>query len=81
MSAKQSTLKHLLNAPIVRVMDKKEIERNIPHRDPFLLVDEVRILEERKSCIGIKHITGKEYFFKSSLRRGFFVTGFFCVFR
>ena len=64
MSAKQSTLKHLLNAPIVRVMDKKEIERNIPHRDPFLLVDEVRILEERKSCIGIKHITGKEYFFK-----------------
>jgi len=64
MSAKQSSLKHLLDVAPIRVLDKKEIERNIPHRDPFLLIDEVRILEERKSCIGIKQITGKEYFFK-----------------
>ena len=64
MSAKHTSLKFMLALPAVRVMDKKEIEANIPHRDPFLLVDEVRIMEERKSCIGIKKITGKEYFFK-----------------
>ena len=64
MSTKHTSLKHLLAAEPLRIMDKQEIERNIPHRDPFLLVDEVRILEERKACIGIKKVTGKEYFFK-----------------
>ena len=46
------------------VMDKAEIKRNIPHREPFLLVDEVRIIEANKSCVGIKKLTGKEDFFK-----------------
>ena len=64
MSTKQTSLKYLLTAEPLRIMDKQEIERNIPHRDPFLLVDEVRIVEERKACIGIKKVTGKEYFFK-----------------
>ena len=64
MNAKTSSLKALLNMPAIRVMDKQEIERNIPHRDPFLLVDEVRIIEDRKMCVGVKHLTGKESFFK-----------------
>lgn len=64
MTAKTSSLKTLLDMPTIKVMDKQEIERNIPHRDPFLLVDEVRIIEERKMCVGVKHLTGKEYFFK-----------------
>ena len=64
MSTKHSSLKSMLALPALRIMDKKEIERNIPHRDPFLLVDEVRIAQEGKSCIGIKKVTGKEYFFK-----------------
>ena len=64
MSTKKPSLKSWLTLPAVRVMDKKEIEANIPHRDPFLLVDEVRILEEGKRCVGIKKVTGKEYFFK-----------------
>ena len=64
MNAKTSSLKALLNTPAIRVMDKQEIERNIPHRDPFLLVDEVRIIEDRKMCVGVKHLTGKESFFK-----------------
>ncbi|MBO7238226.1 MAG: 3-hydroxyacyl-ACP dehydratase FabZ [Elusimicrobiaceae bacterium] len=64
MSTKQSSLKSMLALPVLRVMDKQEIEHNIPHRDPFLLVDEVHIVEERKACIGIKKVTGKEYFFK-----------------
>lgn len=64
MNAKTSSLKALLNMPAIRVMDKQEIERNIPHRDPFLLVDEVRIIEDQKMCVGVKHLTGKESFFK-----------------
>ena len=44
-----SSLLHLLSMPVQRVMTQEEIKQNIPHRDPFLLVDEV---------------TGEEYFFK-----------------
>ncbi|MBR6729022.1 MAG: 3-hydroxyacyl-ACP dehydratase FabZ [Clostridia bacterium] len=54
----------LLSLPVQRIMTQEEIKQNIPHRDPFLLVDEVRILEEGKSCIGVKKVTGEEYFFK-----------------
>lgn len=64
MKEKQTSLKPLFNSPVVHTMDKAEIEKNIPHRDPFLLVDEVRLLEDYKQCIGIKKVTGKEYFFK-----------------
>ena len=64
MKAKQSSLRPLLTMPVQQVLNKQQIESNIPHRDPFLLVDEVRIIEERKKCVGIKYITGKEYFFK-----------------
>ena len=59
-----SSLLHLLSMSVQRVMTQEEIKQNIPHRDPFLLVDEVRILEEGKSCIGVKKVTGEEYFFK-----------------
>ena len=64
MSTKHTSLKSLLSMQPTQILDKKQIEANIPHRDPFLLVDEVRILESRKTCIGVKHVTGKEYFFK-----------------
>lgn len=58
------SLRPLLTAPVQAVLDRKEIEHNIPHRDPFLLVDEVHVIEPAKSCVGIKKITGEEYFFK-----------------
>ena len=64
MKEKQTSLKSFLQMPASRVLHKAEIEHNIPHRDPFLLVDEIRILEEGKKCVGIKHVTGEEYFFK-----------------
>lgn len=69
MTSKHSSLKALLHQTPVRILDKKEIEHNIPHRDPFLLVDEVRILEERKTCLGVKKVTGEEYFFKGHFPR------------
>lgn len=64
MKEKHPSLAPLLDMPVQKVMDQNEIKRNIPHRDPFLLVDEVRIIEDGKSCVGIKKVTGDEYFFK-----------------
>ena len=64
MSAKSANLKEFLTLPAVKVYDQEHIKRNIPHRDPFLLVDQVRIIEDGKTCVGIKKVTGEEYFFK-----------------
>ena len=64
MNEKHPSLKALLDQAPIQIMDQEEIKRNIPHRDPFLLVDEVRIIEDGKTCVGIKKVTGEEYFFK-----------------
>jgi 3-hydroxyacyl-[acyl-carrier-protein] dehydratase len=44
-------------------MDIEAIKAIIPHRDPFLLVDEVLEITDT-SIVARKHITGDEYFFK-----------------
>ncbi len=36
------------------------IQRIIPHRYPFLLVDKVRDIHLNKSCVGIKNVTFNE---------------------
>ncbi len=36
----------------------------IPHRDPFLLIDEVEEMEVGKSITAIKHVSPEEYYFK-----------------
>ena len=64
MKEKHPSLAPLLSMQAIKVMDQEEIKRNIPHRDPFLLVDQVRIIEDGKTCVGIKKVTGEEYFFK-----------------
>lgn len=45
-------------------LDKEEIKKVIPHREPFLLIDKVVITEEEKSAVGYKNVTGEEDFFK-----------------
>lgn len=64
MKEKHPSLAPLLTLPAIQTLDIEEIKRNIPHRDPFLLVDEVRIIEPRKQMVGIKKLTGKEEFFR-----------------
>ena len=54
MSERRETLKNYLTLPVIKTLDKQAIEHNIPHREPFLLVDEVRVLEEKKKYLG-KH--------------------------
>lgn len=45
------------------MLDKKAIEKIIPHREPFLLID--RIVEQgQDTIVGEKDLTGKEDFFR-----------------
>lgn len=45
-------------------MTKKDIENIIPHRDPFLLIDEILEIEPGKWIKGVKHVKEQEYYFK-----------------
>jgi 3-hydroxyacyl-[acyl-carrier-protein] dehydratase len=45
-------------------IDSKLIMKLIPHRDPFLFVDNVEIIEIGSKCIGYKKFLNTEYFFK-----------------
>ena len=58
------SLKEFLTLPPVEIYDKTRIKNSIPHREPFLLVDEVRVLEPGKKYLGVYHARPEEYFFK-----------------
>ena len=45
-------------------LNKEQIMEIIPHRDPFLLIDEVVELEEGKRCVALKHIKEDDFWFK-----------------
>jgi 3-hydroxyacyl-[acyl-carrier-protein] dehydratase len=42
-------------------LDKNAIKEIIPHRDPFLLLDEILELEPGQRAVAIKHVTGDEF--------------------
>ena len=44
--------------------NKKQIEQVIPHREPFLLIDEIVDIIPGKKVIANKKFTDKDYFFK-----------------
>lgn len=45
------------------MLDIQQIKEIIPHRYPFLLIDQILEVEEGKSAVGIKNVTGNEDFF------------------
>lgn len=45
------------------VMDINDIQRILPHRYPFLLVDSVVEMERQKRIVAIKNVTINEHFF------------------
>lgn len=49
---------------IIGFLDVEAIKDMIPHRDPFLMIDEIRDLAPDDRVIGIKNVTGEESFFK-----------------
>jgi 3-hydroxyacyl-[acyl-carrier-protein] dehydratase len=46
------------------MLDGEQIKKIIPHRDPFLFIDKIVELEPGKKAVGLKKLTGEEYFFK-----------------
>ena len=44
-------------------MDSSQIQRIIPHRFPFLLVDRILELEEKSRAVGLKAVSAGEPFF------------------
>lgn len=45
-------------------MNVDEIKKIIPHREPFLMLDEAEIIENGNSAKGFKKITGNESFLR-----------------
>ncbi len=43
------------------ILDTTEIQKILPHRHPFLLVDRIIELEEGKRVVGIKNVTSNEF--------------------
>lgn len=46
------------------LMNKEQIKEVIPHREPFLLVDQVEEIEVGKSIVATKFVTEDEYYFQ-----------------
>jgi 3-hydroxyacyl-[acyl-carrier-protein] dehydratase len=46
------------------LLNKEQIKEIIPHREPFLLVDQVEEMEEGKSITATKFVTEDEYYFQ-----------------
>ena len=46
------------------MLNKEEIEKIIPQRDPFLMIDEVEDYTPGESAIAYKHVKEDEYYFK-----------------
>ena len=46
------------------LMNKEQIKEVLPHREPFLLGDQVEEMEVGKSIVATKFVTEDEYYFK-----------------
>lgn len=44
-------------------LDINDIQKILPHRYPFLLIDRIMELEEDKHAVGVKNVTMNEFFF------------------
>jgi 3-hydroxyacyl-[acyl-carrier-protein] dehydratase len=47
-----------------QILDKKEIKKFIPHREPFLFIDQLKDIQKLKCATGIKTFTLNDDFFK-----------------
>ena len=46
------------------LLNQDQIKEIIPHREPFLLVDEIEEMTPGVSAVGYKNVTGEEGFFR-----------------
>jgi 3-hydroxyacyl-[acyl-carrier-protein] dehydratase len=45
-------------------LEKEQIKEILPHRDPFLLIDEVIELEVGSRVVAMKYVRADEYYFQ-----------------
>lgn len=45
------------------IIEYQELQKYLPHRHPFILVDRIVEIESNARIVGIKNVTGSEYFF------------------
>ena len=64
MGVKSVSLQEFLTLPVRAVYGPEHIKANIPHREPFLMVDEIHMLEKGKKYVGIHQVRDDEYYFK-----------------
>src|SRR6266849_3169830 len=43
------------------ILDSNEIQKILPHRHPFLMIDRIVELEEGKRVVGLKNVTATEF--------------------
>ncbi len=55
---------YLLVKMIYCKLNRKEIEQILPHRDPFLFIDEITEYVPGEYAKGVKHVGEDEYYFK-----------------
>lgn len=48
----------------VRILNIEEIQKAIPHRYPFLLIDRLEVVEELKKAVGYKCVSMNEWYFQ-----------------
>ena len=46
------------------MLDQEAIKAIIPHREPFIMIDEIDEIIDGKIAIGRKYVTGQEDFFR-----------------
>jgi 3-hydroxyacyl-[acyl-carrier-protein] dehydratase len=46
------------------ILDVNEIQKLLPHRYPFLMIDGILEMERLKSIVGVKNVTINEHFFQ-----------------
>ena len=46
------------------LLNKEDIKNIIPHREPFLLVDEIVDMVPGEKAVGIKYVLEEEYYFQ-----------------
>ncbi len=46
------------------MMESRDIQKLLPHRYPFLLIDRITEIEAGKKGVGLKNLTGNEWFFQ-----------------
>lgn len=49
---------------INRVLYSEDIQKIIPHRYPFLMIDRIEDIEPGKSCVAYKNVSNNEWFFQ-----------------